>query len=656
MKTSITLASAGVAALALGGAFVIGATVGPESWGPSGSDDRPRPHTPSVAAGQPLSAGDLSLVAAGDCDSLLEWYVDNTRDMVTGWGWGGGMYAYDGVDLRVTRNSLADSSATLSGAPWAAAEGRAATKELSQTASETGTNVQEVGVDEPDVVKTDGSLLVRLVEDDLVVYDVTGKEPERLSSFDLPGRMTQPGEFLLVGDRAVVVSQRFTQEGQVTRVDTVSLEEPGSPELVDSTSYDASLLSARQYGDTVRLVVGTGLPMLDFVTPEGELTQREALKRNRAVLEESTIADWLPHVDDGAGGSDEQLVDCADMARPEDFTGAGSVSIVGWSASSPEKRSSTGVATGSQIVYSSTDRLYLATSAWSGGCCVIFDAPRGMPGIWPGPVPGPGGDEGTTQLHAFALDGGDASYVGSGEVEGSVRDRWAMDAVDGTLRVAVGPTSQTGDWNSVVTLEETDGALEPLGRVDKLGVNEQIMSVRWFDDLAVLVTFRQVDPLYAIDLSDPARPKALGELKIPGYSDYLHPIGDDRILGLGVNADERGVGRGGQAAVFDLANLRSPKRLDVETYGPRITLRAGQEPRQFTWVPAQKTAYTVISRDGFSGGTTAWISVLTINDDGTIERRNRAGTTGWDDVAALRTVPLPDGRVVVVTEDTARFL
>lgn len=657
MRTSLTLATAGVATLALGGAFLLGTTVdGPGLPGrPGGGESRP---AHAAAAGEPLAGGDLSLVAAGDCDALLEWYVDNTRDLVTAWGWGGGLHAYAAMD-GVRRDVVPPVAADLANTTGAMPEARAAGKALSQSSSETGTNVQEAGVDEPDVVKTDGELLVRLVEDDLVVYDVSGKEPERVSRFDLPGRVTEPAEFLLVGDRAVVVSQRFSQDGPSTHVDTVSLADPSDPELVHTSSYDARLMSARQYGDTVRLVLGTDLPMLDFVTPQGELTEREALRRNREVLAESSISDWLPHVDDGDGDDDlEQLVDCADMARPEDFSGGGSVSVVGWSAESPQERSSTGVATGSQTVYSSTDRLYLATSTW-GGCCVAFDGPmldRVIP-PWPGPVPGPDGEDGTTQLHAFALEGTDASYVGSGEVEGSVRDRWAMDAVDGTLRVAVGPTSQTGDWNSVVTLEETeDGALQPLGKVERLGIDEQIMSVRWFDDLAVLVTFRQVDPLYAIDLSDPAHPKALGELKIPGYSDYLHPIGDDRILGVGVNADRQGVGRGGQAAVFDLRDPRSPQRLDVETYGPRIEMRAGQDPRQFTWVPEQRTAYTVIARSGVNGGVTGWISVLKVNDDGSIERHNRTGTSGWDDVAALRTVPLPDGRVVAVTEDEARVL
>jgi hypothetical protein len=457
----------------------------------------------------------------------------------------------------------------------------------------------------------------------------------------------------------VVLTQSWRPEGPRTVVHTIDLSDPSSPALTGSSEYTASLLSARQYGATVRLVLGTGLPQLDFVTPEGKLTEREALRHNREVLAESAIGDWLPTVtDETDGGEAEQLVDCADMSRPEDFTGAGSVAIVGYSPAEDSEsgedtsgRSTTGVATASQTVYSSTDRLYLAIGAgWGGGCCVAMDMPMPRGGGWPGT------GDGTTQLHAFALDGDDAAYLGSGEVEGTVADRWAMDAVDGTLRVAVGPSSQTGNANSVVTLTEEDGELRELGRVDRLGINEQIMSVRWFDDLAILVTFRQIDPLYAIDLSDPAHPKKLGELKIPGYSDYLHPIGKDRIMGLGVDADLEGRTSGGQVAVFDLSDPTAPRRLGQEKYNPSTQLLAGQDPRQFTWLPKQQTALTVIAHYGRSGGATGWVSVLKVGADGSLARHNVAGTDGYDDVAALRTVPLPDGRVALVTEDSARFL
>lgn len=662
MLTSRTLVrgglAAGVAVAALGGAFALGANVGDDPSPAPGSSNKPVQRV--AKAGDALGSGDLALVSAGTCDDLLGWYQENTRDMVTAWGWGGGMiYAEGGGPwVNMQRRTFAlDNLNSVADAPVAAAAGKAL--DGSQSSSETGTNVQESGVDEPDVVKTDGKILIRLDGDDLTTYSLAGKTPERLSRLDLPGthRGDLQPDMLLVGDRVVVFSQQWNQDGPQTTVQTVDLSDPKSPEVVGESRYDASLLSARQYGETVRLVLATDLPQLDFVQPQGKFTQREALKENRKVLAESTIDEWLPAVRDtadGAAGDAAQLVDCSDMSRPEDFTGGGSVSVVGYDPSTPTDRSTTGVATSSQTVYSSTDRLYLATSAsfgWRGGCCdVLVD--RVAPPGWGGGSP----DDGTTQLHAFALDGATAAYVGSGEVEGTVRDRWSMDAVDGTLRVAAGPSSETGNSNSIVTLKEEDGELVPLGRVDKLGVNEQIMSVRWFDDLAILVTFRQVDPLYAIDLSDPAHPKEVGSLKIPGYSDYLHPIGKDRILGLGVDADNRGMTRGGQVAVFDLADLRKPRQLGVEKYSTNIEVRAGQDPRQFTWLPDQQTALTVISRYGRAGGMTAWISVLEVAKDGSIDRRNVKGTDGYADVAALRTVPLPNGRVVLVTESSAEFL
>jgi hypothetical protein len=434
MKRLPLPAAAGVAALALGGAFLAGVQVGDHSRLPHRDDVRP-PSGQRLPAGEPLTAGDLSLVSAGDCDTLLDWYVDNTRGQVTAWGWGGGAL-YGGA-----RGAL-ESTGRM---PDPVADDSAATsqsKSLNEaTSSATGTNVQEAGVDEPDVVKANDTVLVRAVGDDLVVYDVTGKAPRRVGRLDLPGARGQQPELLLAGDRAVVLSQSADADGPTTRVVTVSLTDPSSPEIVDTTSYAAQLLAARQYGDTVRLVVSTGLPMLDFVTPHGSLSEREALRRNREVLADSTIADWLPSRT--SHGRDHQAVACADMARPEDFTGAGAVVVEGWSADEPEQRSSTGVATTAQTVYSSADRLYLATSGGGGGCCWGGPEPMPMPlddkavvGPWPG------ASTGTTQLHAFALDGDHAAYVGSpARSRALVRDRWSMDAVDGTLRVAVGPSS-----------------------------------------------------------------------------------------------------------------------------------------------------------------------------------------------------------------------
>jgi len=258
--------------------------------------------------------------------------------------------------------------------------------------------------------------------------------------------------------------------------------------------------------------------------------------------------------------------------------------------------------------------------------------------------------DGSTDLYAFALDGTDATYVAAGAVDGAIRDRWAMDEAGGVLRVAVGPTVRTGNFNSVVTLEEDGDDLVEIGRVDKLGVNETIQSVRWFDGLAIVVTFRQVDPLYAVDLTDPGSPRLLGKLKIPGFSEYLHPLGRHRLLGLGQGPGDGGRSWGAQASLFNVSDLTNPRQLDVVHFRGGSVAGAATDPRQFTWLPQQRTVLTVISSGpATSGGRTGWISVLTL-DGGPIEKRMVEVEYGVE-VDDVRTVPLPDGRVLLVTGD-----
>jgi uncharacterized secreted protein with C-terminal beta-propeller domain len=121
--------------------------------------------------------------------------------------------------------------------------------------------------------------------------------------------------------------------------------------------------------------------------------------------------------------------------------------------------------------------------------------------------------------------------------------------------------------SGVSTLEERDGRLVHLARVGGLGRGERIFAVRFIGEVGYVVTFQQVDPLYTLDLANPREPKVLGELKIPGWSSYLHPVGEDLVLGVGQDADDRGVRRGLQLSLFDVSNLRRPLRLHQRVVG-----------------------------------------------------------------------------------------
>jgi uncharacterized secreted protein with C-terminal beta-propeller domain len=153
----------------------------------------------------------------------------------------------------------------------------------------------------------------------------------------------------------------------------------------------------------------------------------------------------------------------------------------------------------------------------------------------------------------------------------------------------------------VTVLDERAGALTRVGEVGGLGRGERIYAVRFVEDRGYVVTFRQVDPLYVLALDDPRKPRVTGELKILGYSAYLHPIGDDLLLGVGQDATEEGRTQGTQLSVFDVSNPAAPARLAQRTLGAGSNSDAEYDHHAFLWWPATSLAVIplrVHPRDG----------------------------------------------------------
>ncbi|HCB03472.1 MAG TPA: hypothetical protein DEQ43_04345 [Nocardioides bacterium] len=625
---------------------------------------------------RPAAYAGSDLTLATSCDDLLRWYVEHGVDRIGPYGW---TYGYGYGMLADSAVSAASEAGSDSAQRDLAA---AAPAPVRSTSEATGTNVQEAGVDEPDVVKTDGTTLFRIEDGDLVTYDLTGSDVVRLSAVELPrARGADSTELLLSGDTVVVLSHHdgrgggYVIEGDgpvdadadpaSTEVVSLDVSDPAAPVVTHTVEYDAALVTARLHGGVVRIVLEAALPALDFTLPDRHTTDYEATQANRAAVRTSEIGDWLPTfaVD---GGPAEQLFDCDQVAVPDEDAGLGTIAVVGFDAATPDTTSATGLAVDSELAYASTDQLYLATSPSYDVMDRCFDCfepvpPRGWGRLLPSWVPRPSGasdawdkqtDDGTSHLYAFDLDGIDTTFVAAGEVDGVIRDRWSMDAADGTLRVAVGPSWRTGTGNSVVTFRQEGNDLVEAGRLDGLGVGEDIQSVRWFDTLAIVVTFRQVDPLYAIDLTDPDQPVLLGELKIPGFSAYLHPLGEHRLLGLGEGPGAADAW-GAQAALFDVTDLAQPRQLDVVSYGPGTQALATIDPRQLTWLPDGRTVLSVVS-DYNRRGPVGYVSVLTLGG-GRLDNR-MVPVEHSNDVAAIRLVPLADGRVVLVTAKSAAFL
>lgn len=623
-----------------------------------------------IGAGTLVVSGPLTgpahadgLKAFDSCAQLRNWYVDKAAGEVGPYGWDSGpMYAMDTATSGVARND----ALSMKGAPvpQAATVGSSASASSGQANSATGTNTQEVGVDEPDVAKTNGRIVVRVDDQNtLVVTDVTGSQPREVGRLRMPQDFFG-GELLLIGHHVLVLSAGngfvhpmvavpgpavggesagvampdYVPFAQGTRVIDIDISDPAAPRIAHTDTYSGTLLSARSYGNEIRLVTSTSRPQLNWVFPGLHVTDRQATARNRELVQDTTVADWLPSVT--VGGRRQSLTGCDQVMHPQAWSGDGTVAVTTFAADDVETRSSVAITADSGVVYSSTDRLYLASSR--------FAPPTPEPKPMMGRMMMPAMLPVTTDLHAFALDGPRTTYVGSGSVRGILRDRWSLDSHDGVLRVAWTRQAANGSSkNGITTLQEKGGALVRVGEIGDLGINEQIQSVRWFDNLAVVVTFRQMDPLYTIDLTDPAHPREIGALTIPGYSGYLHPIGDHKLLGLGVEAAPPGQNGneplGSQVGVFDLADLGHPRRVSHESLGPQTSLPAIGDPRMFTWLPDASAALTTLTN--WSGRSS--LLELKVSPTGDLSVHELPGIIqGWN----TRVLPLAGGRVAVVDQ------
>ena len=560
----------------------------------------------------PLGAGEAaaSLVPYAGCEELVEGTRAELRRATTSGASSGGV----GV-LR------AEAAATATAADAAVAPGP------------TGTNLQERGVDEPDVAKLAGDLLVSVGSGGLHVVRA-GPSPELLATLALPGGGLDASELLLVGDRALVLEQGHTDlpepvgrgpaavlslpVASTTTLHLADLSDPDAPRWLERWQVDGAYVSARLVDGTVRLV-----------TRSVPTTTADRL----------TVDDVVPQAEhqDAAGAvRSSPAVDCADVSSSPGARGGALVLVTTLRpADGLAPVDSDAVAVDGDLVHASADRLVVATSRWGTG-------------------PADRAQEVSTELHAFDTTRADrTTYVGSGSVAGSVPGRWALSWHEGALRVT--STSSDGtSTSSVSVLRERDGALRQVGRLDGLGPDEQVQAVRYFGDVGVVVTFRLTDPLYVLDLADPARPALLGELAVPGFSAYLHPLGDGLLLSVGMEADAAtGQTTGMQASVFDLRDLARPVQVSRLQLGEAYSDVLG-DSRAFGHDPARRLAVLpLISAAGRSSALG-----IAVGEDGALREAGRLAAPGGGVQRVLlggdHVYAVGDGGVVAATADELR--
>lgn len=550
----------------------------------------------SGRSGHPVTSGDrldwtqtAALTAAATCDSAqtafreaaltkMELDVEQTRRCFLG---DGGCYRWAEGDFAAGGDPTP--------APPAADD--ATPDEYSET------NTQVDGVDEADIVKTDGEHLYGLFGRDFVALDSwPAADTHELGRVRLHG---WPNNFYLVDGKAVVLSwvslydflspedraaydqglrewdRRVWNGG--TLITVLDLSGP-TPVVTAEHMVGGYLVDSRRIGDALYLAQNDWISIdgLQY-WPDGDLTSDSPpevinaafdaiLAKNRAIIEALPLSWWLPRrydVVDGTLALDDPgvpLVGCTDVLVPNAYAGQSLLSVVTYDIAADTFHAST-VSGDWGTVYASKDALYVAATNW--GWYWWWD---GVDGQERPPI--------TTHIHKFALGSdGVARYAASGSVLGHALDQFAFDEHGGHLRVAT--TDGFGWWNEgealtesrVTVLAQQGAQLVEEGMVGGLGKGETIYAVRFMGDLGYVVTFRQVDPLYVLDLHDPAAPVVAGELKVPGFSSYIHPLDAGHLLTIGRDATDEGQVGGMKLEIFDVTDPAAPRSVKTAILG-----------------------------------------------------------------------------------------
>lgn len=503
--------------------------------------------------------------------------------------------------------------------------------------SYTTTNVQERGVDEADLVKTDGKHVYTVNQHSVVIVKSWPvSEAGVIARLQLPEQVT-PQQLYLRGDKLVVLSSvyepvaasRAARRGLVrwwegdwdarqsfygTRISVVNIKDRGRPFIEHQTDLEGWMAQSRMVGNQLylvgnnRLFIPRGLFDLadeieDQLPPRSERhstdarQQQDAMKTVRTHLarrwQGRSMDEVMPRTRTSYGrqmSGLEPLLSCREVHVPAGGAQLGLLTLSHIDLGTPWRVRTLGVFASGWQIYASTEALYVAMPEYG------WDYFWG----WWGPS-GPPRQPNRTQVHKFRLRGessSDPEYAASGFVRGHLLNQFSMSEHRGDLRVV---TTDQGWWNGLAgesaagnhlfVMRDRDGRLETVGSVKGLAPGERVFAARMIGDRGYVVTFRQTDPLFTLDLSDPEKPRVVGELKVNGFSSYIHPLGESRLLTIGQDADDSGRVQGLHLQIFDVSDARRP----VRTAHHRLETGAG-----YSWSAAQwdHHAFTFDPRSG----------------------------------------------------------
>lgn len=495
-------------------------------------------------------------------------------------------YYYAAMGSRATTGG-ATTDLTLSSPPVAAASPQEAGN--SSSVSYSTTNVQEKGVDEGDLVKTDGNYIYLARGSRFLVLKAQPADQAAIvSDIDVKEQIS---ELYLSGSRVTIITVPYnavpvlsatasfvaTPMGSaITRVYNYDVSTPTEPIVSSKFDFPGSLQGSRRINNTIYLITNHHIDLPSPVSawdylPAGSYSadsynqaSAKASAENLRRIDALTLQEMIPSYSrtlytGGVAGvaSIAPVASAGDIYIPENGNGTDlSLVITLDSATATPVITSSGIISSWCQIYMSPESLYLASSnswAW-------VEPVQGMAQPADNPEP-------WTALHKFSLASGVGKplYRGSGMVTGWLNNQFSMGEYNGNLRIG---TTRGGWWgegisNRLAVVAEQDGDLVEKGRIEGLAPGEKIYSMRFDRDRGYMVTFRQTDPLFTFDLSDPQNPRKVGEIKVNGFATYIHIVGQDnnRLLTVGRSADTTGRVTGNKLQLFDVTSLAAPTLL-----------------------------------------------------------------------------------------------
>jgi len=509
------------------------------------------------------------------------------------------------------------------------------------------TNNQVVGVDEADIVKTDGKFIYLALGSE---FRIVSAWPAATTS--IASRVTLGGtakKLFVDGNRALVyvsvarstiteqspwmLSQAsdctygyncdFSGDGNATKIIIFDITDRTAPAVVRTIDMPGSLIAARRIGSTVHTVASIGeltVPSLEYYyynscgTPltgdalTAELDKIEQIRARNIAKIDAAVFDVGVLAKEGTRVLGK--MDCSDFYRETVGDGVGITSVLSLDLQTNSDPTLANVLSRAGAVYASASSLYMSVTHTNTSGYGWFD--------------GVATDEAST-VHRFQIGTKptETRYLASGAVPGHVLNQFAMDENGQYLRIATSkgkvPDPNVESVLSVLSQQGTE--LKVVGQIGGIAPTEDIRSVRFEGDRGYVVTFKKTDPLFVLNLADPTKPVITGQLKIPGFSTYMHPLDSGHILALGYEADDQGSFawfNGIQLQIFDVTDMKNPLLLHKKVYGTRgSSSSALTDHLGFTYLPDRNllTLPMSICDGGGNGqyGTLSFSGVVAMN-------------------------------------------